>query len=260
MVLKGKVVFITGASSGIGRELARVLHSKGAKLALAARRLERLEELKKELGGAPLALKLDVTDRSAVAAAIDKAVQHFGRLDILVNDAGVAYFGSLAAMPQAEMERIIRTNIFGLLNGIQAAVPHLKKTKGMVVNISSGLSKRALPFLSFYSGSKSMVDALSDGLRMELRGSGVKVLNYCPPETKTEFGDVTAHEPGLSLGASERKLASVKDVVGRIAKAMEKGTREVVDGAGFLKVMNFWAPTVLDNIFYKAMVKGAVKE
>jgi short-subunit dehydrogenase len=260
MELRGKVVLITGASSGIGRELARALARRGAKLALAARRAERLAELASELGPDTLAVPADVTDRDALASAVAAAVARFGRLDVLVNNAGVAYFGTLAAMPVSEMERILRTNVLGLLNGVQLAVPELKKTQGLVVNISSSLSKRALPFLSFYSGTKSMVDALSDGMRMELRKYGVRVLNYCPPETETEFGGATVHEPGLSMGEAPRKLASAADVAERIARAMEAGKREVVDGGKSLKVMNFLAPKVLDNLFYKVMVLRMLKD
>ena len=123
----------------------------------------------------------------------------------------------------------------------------------MIVNISSGLSKRALPYLSVYGGTKAMLDQISDGLRMELRDTGIRVLSYGPPATDTPFLDVSSTDERSQM-SSFIKLAKPQDVGARIVKGIEGDGREVNEG-GFLKVMNFFAPRVLDNMFYKSMVR-----
>jgi short-subunit dehydrogenase len=257
MNIKDKVVLITGASSGIGYVVAGILACKGAKLSLLARRLEPMNELAgryKQVNTEIMTLQADVTDRNSIQKAIDKTIGRFGGLDVIINNAGIGYFGKLESMEMTEFEKVVNTNIYGLLNVTQLAIPHLKKTKGMIVNISSGLSKRALPFLSAYGGTKSLVDSLSDGLRMELRKYGVKVLNYCPPETDTEFSrNALRDAKGMNDGGG-RKMAKTQDVSARIVRAIECEKREVVEGK-FLKIMNFFAPKFLDSLFYKVMVE-----
>lgn len=260
MELKGKVVLITGASSGIGKTVAKIISARGAKVALLARRQEKLSQLVDSLGdnGEALAVPVDVTDRDEVFTAVQKAHDHFGKLDIIINSAGLGHFGPIENLTPAELDGVVKTNIYGLLNVTQAAIPYLKESQGMIVNISSGLSKRALPFLAVYAGTKSMVDALSDGMRLELRKYGIKVINYCPPETETEFADKSLKGAGLNPGTMKRKLARVEDVAQDIVKAIVAEKREVVNGKA-LKVMNFLAPKMLDNIFYKAMVLKMLK-
>ena len=261
MQIEGKVVLITGASSGIGRALAVNLSAKGAHLALLARREEELRKLAAELAPSNpevLVIPADVTNREGVQAAVRQTVERFGRLDVLVNNAGFGYFGSLEKMPPGDFEDMVRTNVFGLLHVTQAAIPHLKRAKGMIVNVSSGLSKRALPFLAAYAGTKSMVDALSDGLRLELRYYGIKVLNYGPPEVETPFAERSRREPGLERLEAPRKKAPAPAVAEDIARAMAAEKREVVKGRS-LMIMNFLAPKLVDRIFYRAMVLKAHK-
>lgn len=260
MDLKDKVILITGASSGIGKTVAEIVSARGAIVALLARRQEKLDELVDKIGAKSntLAIPVDITDREAVFSAVQKANNHFGRLDIIINSAGLGHFGPIENLTPAELDGVVQTNIYGMLNVTQASIPFLKQSQGMIVNISSGLSKRALPFLAVYAGTKSMVDALSDGMRMELRKYGIKVLNYCPPETETEFADKSLKGAGLEPGTMKRKLARVEDVAQDIVKSIVAEKREVVNGKA-LKVMNFLAPKMLDNIFYKAMVLKMLK-
>jgi NAD(P)-dependent dehydrogenase (short-subunit alcohol dehydrogenase family) len=255
MDLTDKIVLVTGASSGIGRELARQLAARGAKLVLVARRQELLDSLVAELGAErAVAARADVGDRAQVDAAIAVGQQRFGRLDVLVNNAGVGYFGAVEAMPADKLEQLLRTNVFGPVFAVQAALPLLKASKGMIVNVSSGLSKRALPFLSAYSGTKAMLDSLSDGLRMELKGHGIRVLTYCPPEVATDFAaNAMATELAGRQSEGERKKAPTPQFVRRLVRAIERERREVVE-AGPLALMNFVAPWLLDRIFYRAMV------
>ena len=257
MIIKDKVILVTGASGGIGRAVARILAGRGAKLSLVARSLEPMQGLASELKEANpeiIAIRADVTKRAEVEIAVSSTIERFGGLDIIVNNAGIAYFGRLESMKMSDFEKIVAVNIFGLLNVTQASLPHLKKAKGMIVNISSGLSKRALPFLSAYGGTKSLVDALSDGFRMELKDYGIRVLNYCPPETDTDFARNALRESGGVETGSGRKIARVDDVSRRIVSAIIREKREVVEGK-FLKIMNFFAPTLLDILFYNVMVK-----
>jgi NAD(P)-dependent dehydrogenase (short-subunit alcohol dehydrogenase family) len=263
MDVNGKVILVTGASSGIGRELARILSRRGGRLALLARNAKALEDLAAELagtgveasappppGGVPEALPVpaDVTDRAAVEEAVRTVLSRFGRIDVLVNCAGLGYFGPIETMPMEDLDRVVRTNVHGLLHVTQAALPALKQSRGIIVNISSGLSMRALPFLSAYAGTKSMVNAVSDGMRLELAPYGIRVLTFCPPATGTEFDRKALKGPGVErVGPSGIKLAAVGKVAAAIAAAIRAEKREA--GGGFLKVMNALAPKLLDRMF-----------
>lgn len=255
MDVKERVVVITGGSSGIGKETAKLLAGKGAKLALLARDRSKLDAALKEFGGGQkvIAVQADVTDRSSVDKAVAQVLSAYGAIDILINSAGVGHFGPVIDMTEEKLVKLLRTNILGPIFMVQASIEHLKKSQGMIVNISSGLSKRALPYLSVYGGTKAMLDHISDGLRMELRDDGIKVLNYCPPATDTPFLDAS-HTNERSRISDHTKLAKPQDVAGRIVRAIEGDKREAIEG-NFLKYMNFFAPKVLDNMFYKAMVK-----
>jgi short-subunit dehydrogenase len=247
--LKDKVVVVTGASSGIGLMVSQLLAEKGAKLALLSRSIDKLNALASEMqknnqDAAPI--RVDVTDRESVKNAIKQAVARFGRIDILINCAGVGHYGAIETLDMKEFEDIIRTNIFGVIYMIQESMQYLKASNGMIVNISSGLSKRGLPYLSAYGSTKAMLNQISEGLRVELMGDGVKVLAYNPPATDTPF--IKFKRPGM-------KLEKVTDVAPHIVKAIEQEKREVTYGSGFLAFMNFFAPKALDNMFYKAMVK-----
>jgi short-subunit dehydrogenase len=249
MNLKDKVVVITGSSSGIGKEVSKMLAQKGAKLALLSRRLPEMEQLVKDykaLNTEAIAIKTDVTSAGDIKHAVEETMKKFGKIDVVINCAGIGNYSPLETLDMKTFEHMLRVNIFGPLYMIQETVKHLKATKGMIVNISSGLSKRALPFLSAYGSTKAMLNMLSDGLRMELMSSGVQVLTYNPPATDTPF-----------IALSNRgsmKLAKVEDVAAQIVKSMEQEKREV-SASGFLAVMNFFAPKVLDSMFYRNMVK-----
>lgn len=261
MDVRERVVLITGASSGIGRELARQLAGRGARVALLARTADRLRALAAEIdptGPRAIAVPADVADRAAVDAAVSATVSHFGRLDCLVNAAGVGYFGEVARMPMDAFDRVVKTNVYGVVNCVQAALPHLRERRGMIVNVSSGLAKRALPFLTAYAGTKSMLNGLSDGMRLELRRHRIHVLNYCAPETDTEMAAHTLHEPGVEM-PPVRRGRPVGRVAARIVRAMEAERREVVEDPMFA-IMGVLAPRLLDSIFYRVMVKRYARD
>lgn len=257
MDLQGKVVIISGASSGIGQALAEILAAKGSRVVMLARRTERLNAIAVNLKAGNydvLAIPTDVMDRDHVAHSVQVAQATFGQIDVVINNAGIGYFGTVEHIQIDEFNRLIHTNVYGMLHLIQCAIPALKETQGMIVNVSSALSKRAIPFLAAYSSTKSMMNALADGMRLELRPYGIRVLTYCAPETETEFHTSTHHEVGLNANpGSRRTKSSAKDVAVRIVQAIGADKREVNEVKS-LEIMNWFAPKFVDSILYKKMV------
>lgn len=262
MDIREKVVIVAGASSGIGRALAEILAARGSKVVLLARRRDRLASIEESLKAAHydvLAIPTDITDRDQVSHAVRVALKTFGRIDVVINNAGIGYFGTIERLPIEAFHNLVQTNVYGMLHLSQCAMPALKETRGMIVNVSSVLSKRALPFLSAYAGTKSMMNAVADGLRLEVRGYGVRVLTYCAPETETEFHRSASHEAGLDPNRGDRrKKAAAKDVAERIVQAIIEEKREVV-ATKSLEIMNWFAPKFLDTLFYKHMVQKLSK-
>ncbi len=253
MELKNKVVLITGASGGIGSALAGLLAGKGASLVLMARNKAALDKLKRTQGGGTMVVAGDVSSDADAKRAVEETARRFGKLDILINNAGVAYYGSIERMDMKKFDTMIRTNVYGVINMIQQAMPYIKKTKGMIVNISSVAGRRAMPMLGAYSGSKAMVDAISDALRVETMGYGVKVLNFCPPEVETAFSANAMKEPGVDFeaNAAVRKLFSYKPgkVARMIVKSIEKEKREVV-AIKSIQPVNYLIPGMFDRVLY----------
>jgi short-subunit dehydrogenase len=256
MYFKNKTIIITGASSGIGREMALLLAHEGTKLVLLARNEQKLRETESEvkyITSDVMAIPFDVQEGEKTLELMNTIAQRFGGIDILINNAGQGLYGTIENMNVADLDRIVKTNIYGLLYMTKAALPYLKKAQGMVVNISSALSKRALPFLSAYAGTKCMVNALSDGMRLEFKEFGVRVLNYCPPAIDNGFAEHAIRVEGMNPRRRNAKMPTSEVVARDIVKAIRKEKREVVNGR-FLKIANFFAPRLLDTIFYKNMV------
>jgi NADP-dependent 3-hydroxy acid dehydrogenase YdfG len=191
--IEGKVVVITGASSGLGEAAARHLASQGAKVVLGARRAERLEALVKEIeaaGGTARALAVDVTDRAQVANLVDTAVQGFDRIDVLINNAGIMPLSALESLKVDEWDRMIDVNIKGVLYGIAAALPHMKAQKsGHVITTSSVAGHLVFPASSVYSGTKFAVRAICEGFRQEVKDYNIRTTILCPGAVKTELLD-----------------------------------------------------------------------
>ncbi|MFC2254375.1 SDR family oxidoreductase [Labrys portucalensis] len=196
----GKVVAITGASSGIGEASARVLAAAGARVVIGARRTDRLESLAAAIeadGGEVRVRPLDVTSQAEVAAFAGFARQAFGRLDVMVNNAGVMPLSPLAALRVAEWDRMIDVNIKGVLYGIAAALPIMEEQgAGQIVNVSSIGGHHVSPTAAVYCATKFAVRAISDGLRQETDRIRVTVIS--PGTTTSELadsiGDPTARE------------------------------------------------------------------
>jgi NAD(P)-dependent dehydrogenase (short-subunit alcohol dehydrogenase family) len=176
--LRNKTVFITGASSGIGRATAIRLAGMGAQIGLSGRNGGALEEVRREIesaGGVAFVATADVTSSEEVRQAIDATVAHFGRLEILIASAGLSMRAYFDGSSLEAMERVMRVNFFGTLYATHFALPHVKKTKGSLVAISSLTGKRGIPSYAIYGASKFAIQGLYDALRLELMPEGVHV-------------------------------------------------------------------------------------
>ena len=188
--IAGKVVVITGASSGLGEATARHLAKLGAKLVIAARRTERLEALAAELGGDVLVRTVDVSDRDAVKALVDAAVDRFGRIDVIINNAGVMPLSPLERLRFDDWERMIDVNFKGVLYGIAAALPYMQQQKsGHIINVSSVAGHKVRPWSSVYSATKHAVRILSEGLRQEVKPYNIRTTIISPGSVATELPD-----------------------------------------------------------------------
>jgi len=189
--IKGKVVVITGASSGLGEATARHLSVEGAIVVLGARRVERLKSLADELtakGGQALAIATDVTDRDQVKKLVDAAVQKFGRIDVIINNAGLMPQSLLERLKIDEWDRMIDVNIKGVLYGIAAALPHMKQQKsGQIINVSSVAGHKIRPGATVYAATKHAVRALSEGLRQEVKPYNIRTTIISPGAVATEL-------------------------------------------------------------------------
>ena len=197
--LDGSVALVTGASSGIGEATARSLAALGAAVAVAARRKERLEALAAAIGaegGRALALEADVTDQAQAIAAVERTVEELGRLDTLVNNAGVMLLGPVADAPTEEWERMISLNVNGLLHVSHAALPHLTRAAedgprrvADLVNVSSVAGRRANAGSGVYNATKFAVNAFSEALRQEVTRRHVRISVVEPGAVATELTD-----------------------------------------------------------------------
>jgi NADP-dependent 3-hydroxy acid dehydrogenase YdfG len=197
--LEGTVALVTGASSGIGEATAKALAAEGAKVAVAARRLERLERLAEEIGRGghtALAIESDITEQAQAIGAVDRTVEELGRLDIVVNNAGQMLLGPIEGAPTEEWDRMIDLNLKGLINTTHAAIPHLLDAaedsgRGCadVVNISSVAGRIARSGSGVYNLTKFGVGAFSESLRQEFAGRRVRSTIVEPGAVETELSD-----------------------------------------------------------------------
>ncbi len=192
MEIQGKVAIITGASGGIGLSTARLFAEKGAKVVMAARSKEKLDHTAAELnqkGYQALAVQADMRNKEDVQRLVDAAEQHFGRIDILVNNAGQAMAGRVADLSLDDFHQIYDLNVLGPIYAIQAAAPKMRQAGGgIILNISSMVSKMSIPGLSGYASSKAALNQLSQTARVELAQDNIRVITVFPRMTATDFG------------------------------------------------------------------------
>lgn len=189
--IERKVVVITGASSGLGEAAARRLAADGARVVLGARRTDRIETLAAEItgkGGEALAVTTDVTDRAQVERLIDAAVETYGRIDVILNNAGVMPLAPLERLKFDEWDQMIDVNLKGVLYGIAAALPHMKRQEGgHVINVSSVYGHKVAPAAAVYCATKFAVRALSEGLRQEVTPYNIRTTVISPGAVATEL-------------------------------------------------------------------------
>ena len=189
--IKDKVVIITGASSGMGEAAAKHLAQLGASVVLGARRADRIEKLAKEIndnGGKALAFAADVTQRDQVKNLVDAAVEAFGRVDVLLNNAGIMPLSLVESLHVDEWDKMIDVNLKGVLNGIAAVLPYMKEQKsGQIINTSSVAGHKVFSGSAVYSATKFAVRALTEGLRMEVKPYNIRTTIVCPGAVKTEL-------------------------------------------------------------------------
>jgi len=208
--IQGKVVAITGASSGIGEAAARLLASRGAQVVLGARREDRLEKLAAEIaadGGTAIYQKLDVTKREQMEAFVRTACDRFGRIDVLLNNAGIMPLSPLESLKVEEWDRMIDVNVRGVLYGIAAGLPVMKKQGyGHFVNIASIGAYSVTPSATVYCATKYAVRAISDGLRKEV-GSDIRVTQISPGVTESELADSITDEGARQFMKEYRRIS-----------------------------------------------------
>jgi NADP-dependent 3-hydroxy acid dehydrogenase YdfG len=230
-----KVVAITGASSGIGRSTAKFLARQGAKVVLGARRKNRIDEVVEEIsaaGGKAIGFAVDVTKRAEVEALIKRAVDSFGRVDVIINNAGIMPIAPVAALKVEEWDRQIDVNIKGLLYGVAAVLPYMQKQKnGHIINISSVFGIKVFaPGGTVYCATKSAVRALTEGLRIELHSQNIRCTMISPGAVTTELPESSSEEATRENLREFYKMAIPAESIARaIAYAIEQPDEVEID-------------------------------
>jgi len=265
------VAIVTGASSGIGQALALQLASQGARVVIAARRSGLLEDVAaacRLAGGETLAVPTDVSDEAQCKRLIEKAIQAFGRLDLLINNAGLAATALFKDFPDLDLfKQTIGVNFYGAVHCTYYALPYLQQSRGRIVAISSLGGKAPLPYNTPYIASKFALHGFFDSLRMELLQYGVSVTVICPSWVVTGFHEAQMNKDGVPKGPRGRAIYTKRTMsAGRCARITLQATarrkREVLMGPGRLASwLKLLAPGFLDwfavNVFLKSAVRRA---
>ncbi|MGJ1265622.1 oxidoreductase [Sphingobacterium spiritivorum] len=219
-----KVILITGASSGMGKEAAKTLIQQGHTVYTIARRIDQMQDLK-ALGGHPI--QMDVTKESDIDSVVDTIIAEQGKIDVLWNNAGYGLYGSVEDVPLEEARKQMEVNVFGMAAMTQKVVPYMRKVKsGLIINTSSMGGKMYFPMGAWYHASKHAVEGLSDCLRLELKPFNIKVVVLEPGFIATEFGSVL-----LDNFSKISKDSAYKNMMDKIAK----GTADAAKGNGSSK-------------------------
>ncbi len=229
----GKVIIVTGASMGIGLATAKLLAQHGAKVALAARSVEILNKLTEEIPGS-YAVPTDMTNETDIKEMIHKVHQHYGKIDVLVNNAGQGLYAAVENIDIDAYRKILDLNVIGPLVAMQHVIPIMREQKeGHILNISSMVSKNYYPMLGAYASTKYALNCLSLTARTELEGDGIIVNVMHPGLTATEFGknahkDEAAAESMASMIKNMPEADSAEFIAERILHAIESGRAEII--------------------------------
>lgn len=254
--LKDKRIIITGASSGIGRELAKQLAAEGCRLVINARRKDRLEELATELAGAGAQCVIvdgDVTESSVRDRMLIAAKEHFGGLDILINNAGVGAMGRFDEASEERLRQVFEVNFFAVAEFMRESLGLLKAgNEPVIVNLSSVLGHRAVPLKSEYCASKFAIHGLSDAIRAELSRDGVDLLLVSPSTTDSEFFDAAIDDP-TKRDWKKGGAMSPEVVAKRTLRAIRKRRHEIIltFGGRILVWLDRMIPGIANRIIAK---------
>lgn len=260
----GKVVVITGASSGIGLALAHEFSAAGARVVLAARSVERLQEVANEIEisapGTTLVVGCDVTDALQCRMLVERSVDRFGGIDILINNAGISMRAILDDVEMEVLRRLMDVNFWGAVYCTKYALPYIQKSRGSIVGVSSVAGIHGLPARSGYSASKYALQGFLDTVRVENLKLGVHVMVVAPgfTESNVRFSALTAD--GSAQGESPRNehgMMSAEQVARLIVRATADRKRYLImdfQGRASYFIKKLW-PSLLDRLFYNAMAK-----
>lgn len=256
MSLDGRVAVITGGSSGIGLACAAHLAREGVAVVLGARRMSRLEATRDQIrtaGGKAAILEMDVTRETDVQALVALATREFGRLDIMICNAGFGYYGTLEDTPPDVMQRMMDVNYMGTFHGARAALPRFRaQNSGHLIFVSSIVGRRGIAFMGGYSATKAAQAGLAEALRTEFAGTPIHVSCVYPVSTRTEFHDAMARDFGHAVSGLGPKQ-SVDDVARAVVACVRRPRPEVYPHAmsRALAVMNIVAPAFTDRFVRK---------
>jgi dehydrogenase/reductase SDR family member 7B len=253
--VKNKVVLVTGASSGIGKAVSIEFALRQGKMALVGRNANALMELKKyiqDANGSAEIFPFDLSEVSKIPQLIKKIENHFeDSVSLLINNAGISVAGNVEDVPLDEFSNVMRINFLAPLAMIKAVIPSMKiNNKGKIINISSGCGQRGLPGISAYCASKFALNAITECVRVELSGSGIKVLSFIPGSVATNiYKNTKTFGPNASQ-LIEVKGASPKAIAEKIFRASQRNTRltRVSIRTSFAYHLNYWAPKLCDFI------------
>ncbi len=200
MSTPNKVWFITGCSTGFGRELAKEALSKGYNVVVTARKPEQIADIVTAYPNTALSLTLDVTVPQQINDAVKTAIDRFGRIDVLVNNAGIGYFGAIEESEEEEVRRMFEINFFGLAHMTNAVLPHMRQQRsGHILNVASIGGLRSFPAVGFYNATKYAVDGLSEALSKEIAPLGIKVTVICPSGFRTDWAGRSANNTKIKI-------------------------------------------------------------
>lgn len=261
--MKGKVVLITGGSSGIGKACACAFGKEGAKIVITGRNKEKLEEAKNALQSSGIncvAIEADVSSKTDCIAMVDKTLDSFGRLDVLINNAGISMRALFEEAEVEVIEKVMQINFFGTVYATKAALPEIIKNKGSIVGISSIAGYRGLPARTGYCSSKFAMQGFLESLRVELLKKGVHILVAAPGFTASNIRNTALSKDGSAQKESplnEQKIMSAEEVADYILKAVKKKKRDLIlTSQGKLTVfMNKWFPKFMDKMVFNHFAK-----
>ncbi len=217
-----KVWLITGCSTGFGRELAKEVLAKGYKVAVASRKTSDVDDIVAAYPNTSIAIKLDVTIDSEIKSSVAQTMAHFGQIDVLVNNAGIGYFGSIEESEEVEVRKMFEINVFGLAKMTQEVLPHMRKQRsGHILNIASIAGLRSFPGVGFYNATKYAVDGFSESLAKEVGPLGIKVTIIAPSGFRTDWAGRSANESPATIAdyaeTADKNKGTIRGISGNQA-------------------------------------------